>query len=69
MEDKRDILKNEKPFSWQLLKNDKAFIFWRQKSIKTISGKDLLKFLDLIELNDDYNIQLFLAKVTGHFKH
>jgi hypothetical protein len=69
MEDKRDILKNEKPFSWQLLKNDKAFIFCRNKSIKTISGKQLQKLLLLIELEDGYNIQLFLAKVTGHFKH
>ncbi|MDA3811398.1 MAG: hypothetical protein PF518_13830 [Spirochaetaceae bacterium] len=40
MEDKRDILKDENPFSWQILKNGK-----------------------------DFDIQLYLAKITGNFKH
>ncbi len=69
MEDKRDILKDEKPFSWRILKNDKAQIFWKNKNIKTISGKQFLKLEKLIEKNVDYEIQLYLAKITGNFKH
>ena len=68
MEDKRDILKGE-PFSWQILKNEKAFVFWKNRNIKTISGKEYLKLERLIAENDSYSIQLFLAKATGHFKH
>ncbi len=68
MEDKRDLLKDE-PFSWQILKNEKAFVFWKNRNIKTITGKDFLKLERVLETGDNYSIQLFLAKVTGHFKH
>jgi len=69
MEDKRNVLREERPFSWKILKNGKAFIFWNNKNIKTISGKELSKFERLLDVNDDYEIQLFLAKITGNFKH
>jgi hypothetical protein len=69
MEDKRDILRIEKPFSWKILKNEKAQIFWKKMNIKTISGKQYLKLERLIENGNDYEIQLFLAKITGNFKH
>jgi len=68
MEDKRDILKKE-PFSWQILKNKRAFIFWKNKNIKTVTGKDFIKLERVIDGDDSYSIQLFLAKITGHFKH
>ena len=69
MEDKRQILRDERPFSWKIVKGEKAFIFWKGKNIKTISGKDLFKMEKLIEGNIDFEIQLFLAKITGNFKH
>jgi hypothetical protein len=69
MEDKRQILREESPFSWKILKNEKAFIYWKGKIIKTISGKDLNKLERLIEYDNDFEIQLFLAKITGNFKH
>lgn len=68
MEDKRDILKDE-PFSWQILKNERAFIFWNNRNIKTITGKDFIKLERVIAGGDSYATQLFLAKITGHFKH
>ncbi len=69
MEDKRDILKDEKPFSWRMLKEGKAQILWKNKNIKTISGKQFIKLEKLLDKGDDYQIQLFLAKITGNFKH
>ena len=69
MEDKLDILKDEKPFSWKLLTNDKAQIFWKNMNIKTISGKQFQKLERLLDAGNDYEIQLFLVKITGNFKH
>lgn len=69
MEDKRNILKEEKPFKYKLLKNEKAQIIHYNKMIKTIVGKDYQKLLKVIEKDDEYQLQLFLAKVTGHYKH
>ena len=69
MEDKRNILKDETPFSWKLLKNGKAQIFWKNMNIKTISGKQFQKLERLLDTGNDYEIQLYLAKITGNFKH
>ena len=69
MEDKRDILKEERPFAWKILKEEKAVIYWQNKPIKTISGKDFFKLERLIDKNNSFEIQLFLAKITGNFKH
>lgn len=69
LEDKRDILKDEKPFTWQILKEEKARIFWKNRPIKTIKGRDFVKLENLVAGGDSYSIQLFLARITGHFKH
>ncbi len=69
MEDKRNILKEDSPFSWKLLKNGKALVYWSGKMIKTLKEKDCSKLKELILKGDDYRIQLFLAKITGNFKH
>ena len=69
MVDKRHILKEEKPFSWKILKEEKATIYWKNKPIKTISGKDFFKFERHIDKENSFEIQLFLAKITGNFKH
>ena len=69
MEDKRDILKEEKPFSWKILKEEKAIIYWNNKPIKTIFKKDFFKLERLVDRGNTFEIQLFLAKITGHFKH
>ena len=69
MEDKRNILKEEQPFSFQLIKGDKARIFWQGKQVMIASGKPYNRLVLLDAKQDNYQMQLFLAKLTGHFKH
>lgn len=69
MEDKRNILFDEKPFSYKLIKDNKAQILYKGKHISVISGKEYNKLLRVIALENIYELQLFLAKITGNFKH
>ena len=69
MEDKRNILRDEKPFGYREIKGSKVQISFHNKLIMTIQGKDYMRFLKVLERGDEYKIQLFLAKETGQFKH
>jgi len=69
MEDRRNILFDEKPFTCKLVKDKKAQVFYRGKPVGTITGKDYNKLVRVIALDNIYELQLFLAKVTGQFKH
>ena len=69
MEDQRSTLLNEKPFSCKLLKDNKAQISHKGKLVSTISGKDYNKLVRVINMDNVYELQLFLAKITGQFKH
>ena len=69
MEDQRNILFNEKPFAYKLLKDNKAQISFRGKMVSTIVGKEYNKLVRVIQLDSVYELQLFLAKITGQFKH
>lgn len=69
MEDKRNILRDEQPFDYKILKDNKAHIFFKNKAIKIVIGKDYDKLIKKIDENNDYELQLFMAKITGHFKH
>ena len=69
MEDKKNILFDEKPFSYKLLKDKKAQIQYKGKTIATIIGKDYNKLIRVIALDNIFELQLFLAKITGQFKH
>ena len=66
--DKRGILDDE-VFSYRALKDGKVFVYWREKHVTTLAGKDAHKFLARIESLDGKDAQLVMAKVTGHFKH
>ncbi|QQR97244.1 MAG: hypothetical protein IPK18_10220 [Sphingobacteriales bacterium] len=68
MEDKRNILKDEQPFKYKLLKDNKARVFFENKIIKIVHGNDYLKLIAKINDNDNYELQLFLAKITKNFK-
>ncbi len=68
MEDKRNVLFDEKPFSYRLLKDKKALVYYRGKEVMTLTGKDYNKLRRVIDLDNEYEEQLFLAKVTGNFK-
>lgn len=69
MEDKRDILRNEQPFDYREIKDNKVQITFYNKLIKTIKGKEYQKFQRVLEQEDEYQLQLFMAKITGQFKH
>jgi hypothetical protein len=68
-EDQRDVLFKEKPFSCKTTKDKKAIVRYRGKEVATLVGKDYNKLSRVLELDNEYELQLFLAKVTGHFKH
>jgi hypothetical protein len=69
MEDQRNILFEEKPFSCKVVAKDKkAIVKYKGKDLAVISGKDFNKLERVIALDNVYELQLFLAKVTGHFK-
>ncbi len=68
MIDQRNRLE-ENPFEFKVTKNGKVFIYWQSKEIKILSGQAASKFLRKIENSSQFDIQLELAKVTGHFKH
>ncbi|PYZ96356.1 hypothetical protein CR205_11550 [Alteribacter lacisalsi] len=66
--DKRNRL-NELPFSYQVNKNNSVFLMYKGKQIKTLKRKEAEKFLRKIEsAENEKDIQLLLAKVTGNFK-
>lgn len=67
-EDKRDVLKEESPFSYKLIKGEKALIYFNGKMIKTAKGKEYQRLQQSIETGGDYEIQMCLAKMTRNFK-
>lgn len=69
MEDKRNILREEKPFSYKKTKDNKAIIYWYNKQIMIVNGKKYDKLILAEKTADDYELQMCLAKITGHFKH
>lgn len=69
MEDKRGVLTTQAPFSYRLIGEDKALIFYENKLVYTAVGKNYLKLRRAIESHDSYSIQLCMAKMTGNFKH
>lgn len=69
VEDKRNILAEEQPFSYSKVKGEKALVFWRGKQVMILTGKNFDKLIRVEEEHDELQMQLFLAKITGHFKH
>lgn len=68
MEDRRNILFDEMPFSYKLLKDKEALVYYKGEEILTVTGKDYNKLRRVIDLDNKYELQLFLAKVTGNLK-
>ncbi len=66
--DKRNRLQEE-CFSYRVSKDNKVFIFWHEKQVMILKGKDSEKFLAKIEKADTIESQLIMAKITGNFKH
>ena len=66
--DKRNRF-DEEFFSYKVLKDNKIFIFWYEKEVKILKGKESEKFLFKIKDADPKEAQLIMAKATGNFKH
>ncbi len=66
--DKRNKL-DEEFFSYKVSKDNKIFIFWYEKQVKILIGKESEKFLAKIEKTNAKEAQLIMAKATGNFKH
>lgn len=58
----------EEVFSYKILKDNKVFIFWHDKQIMILKGKESEKFLSKIKNADSLEAQLIMAKITGNFK-
>lgn len=55
----------EKPFTCKMLKNKTAEIRYRGKPVKIVEGKEFNKLQRVIEMDNIFELQLFLAKITG----
>ena len=55
----------EKPFTYKLLKDKTAEIRFRGTPVKTVSGKEFNKLERVIAMDNQPELQLFLAKITG----
>ncbi|MDN7228793.1 hypothetical protein QWY22_01065 [Planococcus liqunii] len=67
--DKRNRLEEE-PFTYRISKNLTVFISYRGKEIKSVKGKEAEKLISrLQQAETPIDLQLVLAKATGHFKH
>ncbi|MBC7878255.1 MAG: hypothetical protein H7Y59_13885 [Anaerolineales bacterium] len=66
--DKRGKLQQE-PFTFRETKDGKVFIYWHGKQIMILKDKAAAKFLANITNTDPQQVQLLMARVTGHFKH
>ncbi len=69
MEDRRDILSTERPFSYRITKDGKAIVSWNGRAVVTLNAKDAARLATVAASGDEYALQLFLAKATGNFKH
>jgi len=68
MEDKRNILRDERPFSYYLVGSNRAYVYCRSRLVFTAAGSDYAKLRKAISTDDEYQVQLALAKMTGNFK-
>lgn len=65
--DKRNKL-DEEFFSYKVTKDSKVFLYWYNKQVKILTGKESEKFLARMKEADTKEAQLIMAKVTGNFK-
>jgi len=66
--DQRNRLQ-EQPFDYKVTKANKMLIYWDNKLVEMLNEKETARFLARIANKSDFEVQLELAKVTGHFKH
>ncbi|MEO1286229.1 MAG: hypothetical protein AAFV93_00570 [Chloroflexota bacterium] len=59
---------DDEPFDYQITKDNRVLLYYHNKHIKTLSGKQAKKFIAEIDMLDWHDAQLLMAKVTGNFK-
>ena len=59
----------EKPFTFQETKDGKVFIRWHGKQVMILKDKAASKFFENISNMKPEEMQLLMARITGHFKH
>jgi hypothetical protein len=66
--DKRGRLEQE-VFEYRRARDGTIFISWRGRVVTTVRGDQARKLLSRLEGAGAREVQLALAKATGHFKH
>jgi hypothetical protein len=64
-----DKLFHDEPFRNTATKSGLIQISYNDKVITKLKGKEGSKFLAKIKAGNSENVQLVMAKATGHFKH
>jgi hypothetical protein len=59
---------SEDVFTYRFNKDGKVFIFWHNKQVKILKGREARTFMAKIAVLDHQGRQLFIAKLTGDFK-
>ncbi len=56
------------PFSFRTYKNGNISVFYYEREVTILKGKNAEHFLSKIENADDSQAQMIMAKITGNFK-
>lgn len=59
----------EDPFTYKNVKDEKVLIYRGGKLIMTQTKKKAIQLLNKLHGKSEFDQQLILAKVTGHYKH
>ncbi len=59
---------DDKPFSYNKYKNGNVSIYWNEREVTILKGKNAEKFLSQILGKTEFEEQLVMAKITGNFK-
>jgi hypothetical protein len=65
--DKRGKL-DEEFFSYRETKDGRVMLYWYDRHVKTLAGKEAEKFRSRMEGVEGKEAQLLMARVTGNFK-
>jgi len=57
------------PFIYKITKSQKVFVYRDNKLIMTIKGQKAIKFQSMVLTSSESQVQLYIAKITGHYKH
>ena len=61
-------MEDDLQFDYQVTKDNKVLIYWYNKLVTTLAGKNAQKFLRQINGLDEDGSQLVMARFTGNFK-